>query len=173
MRKPIIAMLMAAVVLPVALVPAAASAQSARELRHDRHDIRQERRDVRQAYRHGTPRQVRSERRELRDARQEYREDRADRNHRWGRDDWQRWRTGNRATFARGSWRAPFAYTTFRPGVRIRSTYFAPRYYLADPWRYRLPPTYSYQRWVRHYDDLLLVDVRTGYVGRVIRGFFW
>ena len=43
---------------------------------------------------------------------------------------------------------------------------------IADPWRYRLPPARGYQRWVRHYDDVLLVDVRRGVVIQVIRGFY-
>ena len=29
------------------------------------------------------------------------------------------------------------------------------------------------QRWVRNYDDLMLVDIRRGIVIDVIRGFYW
>ena len=39
--------------------------------------------------------------------------------------------------------------------------------------RYRLPPAGRWQRWVRHYDDVLLVDTRRGTVIRVIRHFYW
>lgn len=57
--------------------------------------------------------------------------------------------------------------------MRIRQVYYGPRYVVADPWRYRLPPIGGFQRWVRHYDDLLLVDTRRGTVLRVIPRFYW
>ncbi|WNO54281.1 RcnB family protein [Stakelama saccharophila] len=44
---------------------------------------------------------------------------------------------------------------------------------IADPGRYRLDYPGRWRRWVRHYDDVLLVDVRTGRVLRVYRDFFW
>ena len=109
----------------------------------------------------------------MRGARQEYREDLNDRNRRWGRDDWRGYRTTNRAIYARGNWRAPFRYNAFRVGLRIQPAYYGSRYWIADPWRYRLPAAGYNQRWVRHYDDVLLVDYRRGIVVDVIRGFFW
>ncbi|WP_342449817.1 RcnB family protein [Sphingomonas jejuensis] len=36
-----------------------------------------------------------------------------------------------------------------------------------------MPPAYGSYRWVRYYDDALLVDVRSGYVVDVIYDFFW
>lgn len=173
MRKFITAALLAAVAMPVASLPAPASAQSNREIRQDRRDVRQERRDVRQAERRGNPRQVRQERRELRGARQELREDRRDRARNWGQNDWRDWRGRNRSLYARGNWRAPFRYNSWRPGVRIGASFWAPRYRISDPWRYRLPHPTRNQAWVRHYDDLLLVDMRRGIVLRVIRNFYW
>jgi Ni/Co efflux regulator RcnB len=172
MKKFITAALLAAVAMPVAL-PATAQAQSQREIRRDRQDVRQERRDVQRAERRGDPREVRQERRELAGARQELREDQRDRNRRWGNNDWQGWRNSNRGIYSRGNWRAPFRYQTFRPGLRIGFDLFGPRYRISDPWRYHLPvPGYN-QVWVRHYDDLLLVDTRRGVVLRVIRNFYW
>lgn len=168
MKKLITMALLAAVAMP-----AAAQAQSQREIRRDRHDVRQEQRDVERARRNGDPREVRREQRELAGARQELREDRRDRDRRWGNDDWQGWRNGNRGTFARGHWNAPFRYQQFRPGLRISFDLFGPRYRISDPWRYHLPPAGYNQVWVRHYDDLLLVDVRRGIVVRVIRNFYW
>jgi Ni/Co efflux regulator RcnB len=44
---------------------------------------------------------------------------------------------------------------------------------LNDPWQYRLPPVHGPYRWVRYYDDVLLIDVRNGYVVDVINDFFW
>ncbi|MCW3835155.1 RcnB family protein [Sphingomonas canadensis] len=173
MKKLITAALIAAVAIPTVAVPTAASAQSHRELQRDRQDIRQERRDVERARRYGNPRDVRREQRELRDARREYREDLRDRNRNWGHNDWRDYRTHNRGAFSRGHWRAPFRYQAFRPGLRIGASFYAPGYRIADPWRYRLPrPGYN-QVWVRHYDDLILVDTRRGIVIRVINNFYW
>lgn len=171
MRKLILTALTAAMVLPAATVPAAA--QSRAELRRDRQDIREERRELRQAQRYGDRDDIRDERRDLRRARQEYREDLADRNRAWGRNDWRDWRGRNRALYSRGNWNAPFRYNQFRIGGRIGQPYFGQRYWIADPWRYRLPPVRGAQRWVRHYNDVILVDTRRGIVLDVIRGFYW
>lgn len=167
MRKLIVTALMAA-----ALVPVAASAQSNEELRRDRQDIRHEQRDLQDARRTGDRRDIRDQRGDLRDARREYREDLQDRNRQWRRDDWRGWRDRNPNWYARGSWNAPFRYTVFRPGLRIAPSYFGPRYIIADPWRYHLPRAGWGQQWVRHYDDVILVDTRRGIVIDVIRGFY-
>jgi len=95
-----------------------------------------------------------------------------DRNRNWGHDDWRGYRDSNRGLYARGNWRAPFRYNAFRPGLRIAPNYFGQQFWITDPWRYRLPPAQGYQRWVRHYDDVLLVDTRRGVVVDVIRGFY-
>jgi Ni/Co efflux regulator RcnB len=171
-KKLILTALIAAVAMPV-MTATPAAAQSRGELRRDREQIREEQRELRRAQRYGTGRDVREERRDVREARREYREDRRDRNRRWGNDDWRGWRDRNRGVYARGNWRAPFRYYGFRPGVRIAPRYYGSRYYINDPWRYRLPPVGRWQRWVRHYDDMLLVDTRRGVVVRVIRNFFW
>ena len=169
MRKLIITALMAA-----ASLPTMASAQSQGEIRRDRRDVRDEQRDLRQAYRTGDRREIRDQRNDVRDARQELREDRRDRDRRdWGRNDWRGYRDSNRGIYARGNWRAPFRYTAFRSGIRIAPAYYGSRYYIADPWRYRLPNPGWNQRWVRHYNDVLLVDVRRGIVIDVIRNFYW
>ncbi|MBN8809298.1 MAG: RcnB family protein [Sphingomonas sp.] len=146
MRTLILTALVAATVLPVA-----AQAQSYGDIQRDRRDIRQDRRDLRE---------------DQRDYRQ-------DMNRRWGDNDWRGWRDQNRGLYARGNWRAPFRYYAFRPGVRIAPVYYGGAYVVADPWRYRLPPAGYGQRWVRHYDDLLLVDMRRGIVVRVINHFYW
>ena len=72
-----------------------------------------------------------------------------------------------------GNWRAPFRYNQWNVGVRLRPAYYNSRYYIADPYRYRLPRPGVNQRWVRHYNDVLLVNVRNGRVIQVHRGFFW
>ena len=155
MKKIILTALIAATALP-----GMAMAQS-HELRRDRQDIRQEHRDLRDAQRYGDRRDVREAHRDLRDARREYRED------------WRDYRERNRSVYARGNWRAPFAYQRFRPGGVIRPSYYGSRYVIANPGRYRLPPATGANRWVRHYDDALLVNVRSGRVVQVINGFYW
>ncbi|QNQ09041.1 RcnB family protein [Sphingomonas alpina] len=168
MRKLIIAALIGATAFP-----AAASAQSQGEVRRDRQDLRQEQRELNRAYRNGDRRDIREQRRDVREARQELREDVRDRNRAWGRNDWRGYRDHNRGIYARGNWNAPFRYTAFRPGIRIAPSYFGSRYYIADPWRYRLPNVGRNQRWVRHYNDVILVDTRRGIVVDVIRNFYW
>jgi Ni/Co efflux regulator RcnB len=169
MRKLIIGGLIAASVLPAA---APAGAQSRAEIRRDRQELREERRELRDARRYGDARDIRRERRDVIEARRELREDIADRRA-WRRDDWRSYRNHNRALYSRGHWRAPFGYRTFRPGVSIGVSYYSPNYYIADPYRYRLPGAGYGLRWVRHYDDALLVDVRRGRVVDVIRNFYW
>lgn len=168
MRKLIVSLMMAATI-----APAVAAAQSPGELRRDRQDIREQRRDLYEAQRRGDRRDVREARQDLREARREYREDLRDRDRRWGRDDWRGYRNQNRALYARGQWRAPFRYNQWRPGARIAPSYYAQRYWINDPWRYRLPPARPNTRWVRHYNDVLLVDYRRGTVLDVIRNFYW
>jgi Ni/Co efflux regulator RcnB len=51
--------------------------------------------------------------------------------------------------------------------------FFGNRYWINDPWRYRLPEVYGPYRWVRYYDDVLLVDEYSGEVVDVIHNFFW
>lgn len=165
--------LLAAIATPALLVPASALAQSRAELRDDRRDIRDAQRDLHRAQRSGDPRRVHEERRDLREAHRDYRQDLRDRDRRWAENDWRAWRDRNRALYARGSWRAPFRYTRFHPGTRIGTVYYGPRYVIGDPWRYHLPQPGAYRRWVRHYNDVLLVDTRRGTVIRVLPGFYW
>lgn len=159
------------------VIPGVATAQSPGELRRDRQEIREERRDLRDAQRRGDWRELRDARRDyredLRDARRDYRGDWNDRDRRWGRNDWQSYRTHNRALYARGNWRAPFRYNAWRPGVRIAPVYFGQRYWINDPWRYHLPRARANARWVRYYNDVILVDYRRGIVLDVIRNFYW
>ncbi|QKR99013.1 DUF1090 family protein [Sphingomonas sp. CL5.1] len=165
MRKLMIGVLMAATAFP-----AVASAQTYQDLRRDRQDVRQQQHELNQARRYGDRHDVRREQRDLHDARRNLTEDR---NRVWARDDWRAWRNQNRSLYARGNWSAPFRYQNFRVGTRIAPSYYGQRYWIVDPWRYRLPPAHPYTRWVRHYNDVLLIDYRRGVVVDVIRNFFW
>jgi Ni/Co efflux regulator RcnB len=51
--------------------------------------------------------------------------------------------------------------------------YYAPRYYIDDYAGYRLPRPGWNQRWVRHYNDILVIDVRSGIVIDVIPNSYW
>jgi len=92
------------------------------------------------------------------------------------RYDWQRYRNNNRVTFRLGTYYAPYRnYTYRRVGVGgvLQSLFFGQSYWLNDPWQYRLPEAYGPYRWVRYYDDVLLVDLYSGRVVDVIYDFFW
>jgi Ni/Co efflux regulator RcnB len=150
----------AALMIGISLVPAAAFAQSRYEVERSRQEVREERRDLERARRYGDRDDIREERRELQDARREYRED------------WRDYRNSNPRLYSRGRWNAPFRYSRFNAGVRIAPSYYGQRFWIADPYRYRLARPYAGTRWVRHYDDVLLVNVRNGRILRVYRGFY-
>jgi len=174
MRKTILAGLIAATLVPVAAQAQVIDRGERRELRGDRRDIREERRDLNQAYRSGDPRAIRNERRDLIGARQEFREDFRDaRRDGYGRNDWRGWRNTNRDLYRGGLWRSDFRYQAFRPGLRIGGGFYGPRYQIADYGRFHLWRPGFNQRWVRHYNDVLLVDTRGGIVVDVLRNFFW
>ncbi len=153
--------LLSAALLAAVMLPSMASAQSTGELRRDRQDIRQEQQDLRQARRTGTARDVRHEQRDVRDARQEYRED------------WQDHRRNHREDYRGGAFRAPFRYHSFGNGARISNDYRGSRYQVTNVARWRLPAAGRGQVYVRHYNDLLLVNQRSGTVARVYRNFYW
>jgi hypothetical protein len=92
------------------------------------------------------------------------------------RYNWFSFRQSNRIIFAPGPYFAPFAGHFYRPvgiGFFLDPLFFQPRFFLNDPWAFRLPPAGDRFRWVRYYDDVLLVDIFTGEVVDVIENFFW
>lgn len=98
----------------------------------------------------------------------------------WRQDrryNWQDWRQRNRGVYRLPPYSAPrgwgFGYRRYTPGIVIAPSLFARNYWILDPWEYRLPPAYGPYRWVRYWDDVLLVDLRTGRVVDVIPDFFW
>jgi Nickel/cobalt transporter regulator len=96
----------------------------------------------------------------------------------WRRDrrfDWQDQRRRNGAQFHLALYIDPFGWG-YRPvglGWALDREYYDARYGLADPWSYRLPLAPPGYRWVRYYDDALLVDLRSGRVVDVLSGIFW
>jgi len=64
-------------------------------------------------------------------------------------------------------WRASFRYQRFAPGARIQPQYYSRAYVISDYGRFRWARPGANQMWVRHYNDALLVNTRTGRVVRV------
>jgi nickel/cobalt transporter regulator len=91
------------------------------------------------------------------------------------RYNWSDWRRRHRSLFRLGFYYDPFgwSYHRYGPGWRLWPHYYQSRYWLDDPWMYRLPPAYGPYRWVRYWDDALLVNIYTGQVVDVVHNFFW
>jgi Nickel/cobalt transporter regulator len=97
----------------------------------------------------------------------------------WRRDqryDWQRYRYSNRGLFSSNAYYAPYGwdygYRRFSIGFSLSYLLYDQQYWLDDPYSYRLPPADGPYRWVRYYDDVLLVDLRSGQVVDAIYDFF-
>jgi Ni/Co efflux regulator RcnB len=91
------------------------------------------------------------------------------------RYDWKDHRRRHRSIFHLGIYFDPFGWN-YRPysiGWRLWPSYYSSRYWINDPWFYRLPYAPPGYRWVRYWDDALLVDTWTGEVVDVIHNFFW
>lgn len=107
----------------------------------------------------------------------------ADNDRRWNNDwrqdrryDWRDYRNSHRDVYRGRPYYSPYrgyAYSRVSIGFTLGSLFYGSSYWLDDPWAYRLPPVYGPYRWVRYYDDVLLVDVYTGQVVDVIYDFFW
>jgi hypothetical protein len=116
------------------------------------------------------------------DRRDDRRWDRGD-NRRWDREwrrdrryDWYAHRSYNRDLFRWGRYASPYRNWNYRRisiGFSLWPLFYSERYWINDPWQYRLPDAWGPYRWVRYYDDALLVDIRTGEVVDAIDGFFW
>jgi hypothetical protein len=92
------------------------------------------------------------------------------------RYDWSGYRRGHPQIYRLGAYTAPYrgySYHRLSIGFVLNSLFFADRYWIADPWAYRLPDAYGSYRWVRYYDDALLVDIYSGEVIDALYDFFW
>ncbi len=109
--------------------------------------------------------------------------DRSDNYRSWNRDwrrdnryNWYSYRNQYRDRYRLGRYYAPYSnyrYSRVNIGFRLGSLFFGSRYWINDPWQYRLPEAYGPYRWVRYYDDALLVNTYSGEVVDVIHSFFW
>jgi len=140
--------------------------------RQNRQQGRQDRREDRREWRQ-------DRREDRRDWRQDRRQDRREWNRNWRNDrryDWRSWRNSNRHIFRGSRYYSPYrnyGYNRFSIGIFLEPLFYSNRYWIGDPWQYRLPPAYPGTQWVRYYNDVLLVDVYTGEVLDVIHDFFW
>lgn len=93
------------------------------------------------------------------------------------RYDWNQYRQANRGAYRLPRYYAPsgwgYGYRRFSVGVSLSSILFSQNYWIDDPYAYRLPDAYGPYRWVRYYDDALLVDVRSGVVVDVVYDIFY
>lgn len=108
------------------------------------------------------------------------RDDRRDWNRGWRQDrryDWSGYRSANRNAYRLPRYYAPYGssygYRRFGIGVTLSGGLFGQNYWIDDPYDYRLPPAYGPYRWVRYYDDALLVDVRTGTIVDTVYDIFY
>lgn len=103
--------------------------------------------------------------------------------HRWSssswrndrRYDWYNYRNKYWWLFQLGFYNDPFGwgYQPYQTGWRMWPSYYQSNYWISDPWYYRLPYAPPGMRWVRYWDDAVLVDTWSGQVVDVIYNFFW
>jgi hypothetical protein len=96
----------------------------------------------------------------------------------WRQDrryDWRDYRNRHRSTFHLGLYYDPFGwgYQRYNVGFNLRPNYYSSNYWLNDPSMYALPYAPFPFRWVRYYNDAILVNTYTGQVADVIYDFFW
>ena len=96
----------------------------------------------------------------------------------WRKDhryDWWNYRNRYRSLYRLGHYYDPYGwgYRRFSIGLSLWPSYYGSNYWLNDPWMDRLPPAYGPYRWVRYYDDAVLVNIYTGQVVDVVYNFFW
>ncbi|HEX6660678.1 MAG TPA: RcnB family protein [Sphingomicrobium sp.] len=91
------------------------------------------------------------------------------------RYDWRTHRRHHHSLFHLGFYYDPFGwnYRPYQIGWRLWPSYYSSRYWIDDPWQYRLPYAPPGYRWVRYWDDALLVDTWSGQVVDVLYNFFW
>lgn len=92
------------------------------------------------------------------------------------RYDWQSHRTRYSSYYRMPHYYSPYrdwSYRRLYVGFNLWPLFYSERFWITNPWYYRLPDVYGPYRWVRYYDDALLVDIETGEVVDVIDNFFW
>ncbi len=103
--------------------------------------------------------------------------------HQWNRQwrsntsyNWYSYRSSHPSYYRLGSYYAPYSNYSYRRlsvGFFLDQLFFGKNYQIEDPSYYRLPQVYGPYRWVRYYDDAVLVNIYSGEVVDVINAFFW
>ena len=98
----------------------------------------------------------------------------------WRQDqryNWQGYRDSHRDAYRVGRYRPPsgygWGYRRFGIGAALDAGFFSQDYWIGNPGYYRLPPAYGPYRWVRYYNDALLVNVYNGQIADEIPDFFY
>ena len=91
------------------------------------------------------------------------------------RYDWASWRSRHRSIFNVGDYYDPFGwgYRRYSVGRRLWPAYYADPFWIQDPYYFRLPYAPAGYRWVRYYNDAVLIDTWDGRVADVVHNFFW
>jgi Ni/Co efflux regulator RcnB len=137
-------------IIAALMVPAVASAQPHGNNNHDRARAEAVKQDQRHPLLRGNDRDQRPV---------------VQQNSRNNRNDWrqdQRYR----------NFRAPFSYQRFQNGSTLRKSYYSSQYRPAWDNRWGVPRAKKNETYVRHYNDLLLVNDKNGKVVRVYRDMF-
>lgn len=159
--------------------------QNRRDWQRDRNEGRRDWQRDRDDARRDWQRDRRDDRRDWRDGRRDgdWR-NRGDRGGNWNRGwrqdrryDWSDYRARNRNVYRLPRYYAPrgynYGYQRFSIGLTLGAMLFSSNYWINDPYTYRLPPADGPYRWVRYYNDALLVDTYTGEVIDVEYDIFW
>ena len=98
----------------------------------------------------------------------------------WRQDqryNWQGYRDSHRDAYRLGRYRPPsgygWGYRRYGIGSALDRGFFSQDYWIGNPGYYRLPPAYGPYRWVRYYNDALLVNVYSGQIADAIPDFFY
>ncbi len=90
---------------------------------------------------------------------------------------WSNYRASNRGAYRLPRYYAPSGwgsgYRRFGVGFSLNSILYNQNYWIQDPYTYRLPEAYGPYRWVRYYNDALLVDLDSGRVVDTVYDIFW
>lgn len=88
---------------------------------------------------------------------------------------WEQHRARNRDHYHLGNYWDPYGYNyrRWQVGWMMWPSYYQNSYWLDDPYSWRLPPVYGPYRWVRYWDDALLVNIYSGQVVDVLYNVFW
>lgn len=146
-----------------ALAPSVATAQSAREVRHDQREVARDQREVDRDLAKGKYQEAREDAGETR------------RDQRETQRDWRDYRQSHRGVFHRPAYVGPRGYR-YRPlsiGATLDRMFWGSNYRLGNYATYRLPYPGRHRMYVRYGNDVLLVNSRNGRVVAVYHNFFW